>query len=99
MKTLAETPGIYSVSCASPACWRRLVRFDHSRAGIAAHRDRAADVDQTYVSPRYFETVGAGLRGREFDRNDTAASPKVASSMRPSCASSCGARPIRKPAG
>ena len=35
-------------------------------------------MDQTYVSPRYFETVGAGLRGREFDRNDTAASPKVA---------------------
>jgi hypothetical protein len=39
---------------------------------------RPADVDVTYVAPRYFETIGATLKGRDFDRNDTATGPKVA---------------------
>jgi predicted permease len=35
-------------------------------------------VDEAYLAPRYFETIGATLTGRDFDRNDTATSPKVA---------------------
>jgi predicted permease len=38
-----------------------------------------ADVDIEYVAPRYFETIGSvPVLGRELDRNDTAASRKVA---------------------
>ena len=79
MKTLAETPGIYSVSCAFPGLFGGGSSDSTIRVpGSQRTATEPADVDQTYVSPRYFETVGAGLRGREFDRNDTAASPKVA---------------------
>jgi hypothetical protein len=38
-----------------------------------------ADVDIEYVAPRHFETIGSvPVLGREFDRNDTATSRKVA---------------------
>jgi len=79
MKTLAATPGIYSVSCAFPG----LFGGGSSDATIRVPgSERTAmepvDVDVAKIAPRYFETIGAALKGREFDRNDTATSPKVA---------------------
>ncbi|MGO9615182.1 MAG: ABC transporter permease [Bryobacteraceae bacterium] len=79
MKRLAATPGIRSVSCAFPGLFAgetsdvsiRVPGSDRTASG-------SADVDVTYVAPRYFETIGAELKGREFDRNDTASGPKVA---------------------
>lgn len=80
MKTLGETPGIYSVSCAFPGLFSSGTMSDASIRVPGSERTATepVDVDQTYVAPRYFETIGAALRGREFDRNDTATTPKVA---------------------
>ncbi|MGO9232443.1 MAG: ADOP family duplicated permease [Bryobacteraceae bacterium] len=76
---LAATPGIYSVSGAFPGLFAGGSSDSTIRVpGSARTATEPADVDQTYLAPRYFETIGATLQGREFDRNDTAASPKVA---------------------
>ena len=41
--------------------------------------DESLSTNYSYVSPRYFETLGVPLlAGRDFDGNDTAESPKVA---------------------
>jgi predicted permease len=80
MQTLAATPGIYSVSGAFPPPVMIGSSSDASIRVPGSERTvtRPADVDVTYVAPRYFETIGATLKGRDFDRNDTATGPKVA---------------------
>jgi len=80
IKALAATPGIYSVSCAFPGLFGSGSTSDATIRVPGSQRTATepVDVDQTYVAPRYFETIGAPLRGREFDRNDTASAPKVA---------------------
>jgi len=79
MTTLAATPGISSVSCAFPGLFGGGTSDATIRVpGSARTATAPVDVDQTYVAPRYFETIGATIRGRGFDRNDTAMSPKVA---------------------
>jgi predicted permease len=79
LSSLAATPGIYSVSSAFPGLFSGGSSDATVRVpGSARTATEPVDVDRTYVSPRYFETVGAALKGRDFDRNDTAASPKVA---------------------
>jgi predicted permease len=76
---LAATPGVYSVSTAFPGLFNGGSSSGNIRVpGSARTATQLADVDQTYVAPRYFETIGATLRGRDFDRNDTAKSPPVA---------------------
>ena len=80
IKTLSEVPGISSVSCAFPG---PIAIGSSSDASIRVPgSDRTAeapvDVDLTYVAPRFFETMGAALQGRDFDRNDTESTPKVA---------------------
>ena len=80
IKTLSEVPGISSVSCAFPGPIAIGSSSDASIRVPGSERTEAApvDVDLAYVAPRYFETIGAALQGRDFDRNDTANSPKVA---------------------
>jgi predicted permease len=80
MKTLAATPGIYSVSCAFPGLFSTGSSCDATIRVPGSERTATepVDVDITKVAPRYFETIGAALKGREFDRNDTATSPRVA---------------------
>jgi len=79
MKTLAATPGIYSVSCAFPGMFGGGSSDATIRVpGSERTATEPVDVDQTYVAPRYFETIGAALQGRDFDRNDTAGAVKVA---------------------
>jgi predicted permease len=79
VKTLAAAPGIYSASSALPALFAG-GSFDATIRVPGSERTAAepVDVDQAFVAPRYFETIGATLRGRDFDRNDTADAPKVA---------------------
>ncbi len=77
---LESLPGVTSVSYGFPGpfqrgFWGATIRVPGS--------DRTArepvEVDIQYVAPRYFETIGSvPLLGREFDRNDTATSRKVA---------------------
>jgi len=77
---LEALPGVTSVSYGFPGpfqrgFWGATIRVPGS--------DRTArepvEVDIQYVAPRYFETIGSSLvQGREFDRNDTATSRKVA---------------------
>ncbi|HXB68589.1 MAG TPA: hypothetical protein VNY05_10115 [Candidatus Acidoferrales bacterium] len=73
-------PGVSAVSYGFPGPYQMGV----SDAGIRVPgSDRTAsepaNVDVQYIGPRFFETIGSiPLLGREFDRNDTAASPKVA---------------------
>ena len=80
IKALAGVPGIDSVSCAFPGPVAIGSSSDASIRVPGSERTAAApvDVDVTRVAPRYFETIGATLRGRDFDRNDTAGAPKVA---------------------
>ncbi len=80
MTTLAAAPGVYSVSAAFPPPVAIGSSSDASIRVPGSERTatEAADVDVTYVAPRYFETIGATLQGREFGRNDTASAPKVA---------------------
>jgi predicted permease len=79
MKTLAVAPGIYSVSCAFPGLFGGGSSDATIRVpGSERTATEPADVDVAKVAPRYFETIGAALKGREFDRTDTAGAPKVA---------------------
>ena len=79
MKTLAATPGIYSVSCAFPGLFGGGSSDATIRVpGSERTATEPVEVDVAKIAPRYFETIGAALKGREFDRNDTATSPKVA---------------------
>jgi predicted permease len=79
VKTLAAASGIYSASSALPALFAG-GSFDATIRVPGSERTAAepVDVDQAFIAPRYFETIGATLRGRDFDRNDTADAPKVA---------------------
>ncbi|MGB9455015.1 MAG: ABC transporter permease [Bryobacteraceae bacterium] len=79
MKTLAATLGVYSVSSAFPGLFSNGSSSDSIRVpGSDRTATEAVDVDLVRVAPRYFETIGAELKGRDFDRNDTATAPKVA---------------------
>jgi predicted permease len=80
MKALAAAPGVFSVSGAFPAPVAIGSSSDSSIRVPGSQRTaaEAVDVDVTYVAPWFFETIGAALRGRDFDRNDTATAPKVA---------------------
>jgi len=80
VKTLAEVPGISSVSCALPGLLDIGASSDASIRVPGSQRTAAApvDVDVTWIAPRYFETIGATLHGRDFDRNDKEGAPKVA---------------------
>jgi len=77
---LGSLPGVTSVSYGFPGpfqrgFWGATIRVPGSDR--TAHEP--AEVDIEYAAPRYFETIGSlPLLGREFDRNDTAASRKVA---------------------
>jgi len=79
MNMLAATPGIYSVSCAFPGLFSNGSSSSSIRVpGSERTATEAADIDLAYVAPRYFETIGAALKGRDFDRTDTANAPQVA---------------------
>jgi predicted permease len=79
MKTLAATPGIYSVSCAFPGMFGGGSSDGTIRVpGSERTATEPVDVDITHVAPRYFETIGAALQGRDFERNDTEGVVKVA---------------------
>jgi len=79
MKALAGVPGIDSVSCSFPwLFWQSVADASVRVPGSERTAAAPADVDIAYVAPRYFETIGTTLKGREFDRNDTASAPKVA---------------------
>ena len=80
IKTLAEVPGISSVSCAFPGLLDIGASSDASIRVPGSERTAAApvDVDETWVAPGYFATIGAELKGRDFDRNDQEGAPKVA---------------------
>jgi predicted permease len=77
---LESVPGVTSVSYGLPGPFQRGF-WDASIRVPGSDRTarEPADVDMQYVAPRFFETIGSvPLLGREFDRNDRAASRKVA---------------------
>jgi len=77
---LEAMPGVTSVSYGFPGPFRG-GSADHTIRVPGSERTAGepADVAMQYLGPRYFETIGSPvLRGREFDRNDTAASRHVA---------------------
>lgn len=77
---VSHLPGIASVSSAFPGPFEMGMANASIRVpGSAATAQESAEVAAASVAPRYFETIGTRLLlGREFDRNDTAASRKVA---------------------
>jgi predicted permease len=77
---LQSLPGVFSVAYGLPGPFQMGSASASIRVpGSARTATEAVDVETAYVAPRYFETIGTPLLlGREFDRNDTAASPKVA---------------------
>jgi predicted permease len=81
IRRLEAMPGVVSASPAVVAPlpgWGRPampVRVDGDTTGPSA----AFRTSTTFVGPRYFNTLGAGLTaGREFEDRDTATSPRVA---------------------
>ena len=77
---LESLPGVTSVSFGVPGPFQRGSADDGIRVpGSDRTAREPADVATQSVGPRYFETIGGSLvEGREFDRNDRAASRKVA---------------------
>ena len=77
---LESLPGVTSVSYGFPGPFQRGFMDASIRVpGSDRTAREPADVDMQYVAPRYFETIGSvPVLGREFDRNDTATSRKVA---------------------
>jgi predicted permease len=77
---LESLPGVTSVSFGVPGPFQRGSAVDGIRVpGSDRTAREPAAVAIESVGPRYFETIGGSLvQGREFDRNDTAASRKVA---------------------
>jgi predicted permease len=77
---MQSLPGVFSVTYGLPGPFLMGSSSASIRVpGSARTASEPADVETACVAPRYFETIGTPLLlGREFDRNDTAASPKVA---------------------
>ena len=77
---LESLPGVTSVSFGVPGPFQRGSAVDGIRVpGSDRTAREPAAVAMQSVGPRYFETIGGSLvQGREFDRNDTATSRKVA---------------------
>ncbi|HMC58000.1 MAG TPA: FtsX-like permease family protein [Candidatus Solibacter sp.] len=73
-------PGVNSVSYGFPGPYQMGTSDATIRVpGSLRTASEPANVDLQYIGPRFFETIGSlPLLGREFDRNDTATSPKVA---------------------
>jgi predicted permease len=77
---IVRLPGVASVSSAFPGPFEMGTANASIRVpGSAATALESAEVATASIAPRYFETIGTRLLlGREFDRNDTADSRKVA---------------------
>jgi predicted permease len=77
---LESLPGVTSVSNGFPGLFQRGFWGATIRVpGSERTAREPVEVDMQYVAPRFFETIGSvPLLGREFDRNDTATSRKVA---------------------
>jgi predicted permease len=73
-------PGVSSVSYGFPGPYQMGTSDATIRVpGSERTASQPANVDVHYIGPRFFETIGSlPLLGREFDRNDTAGSAKVA---------------------
>jgi predicted permease len=73
-------PGVASVSYGFPGPYQMGTSDASIRVpGSRRTASEPANVDVQYIGPRFFETIGSiPLSGREFDRNDTDVSPKVA---------------------
>jgi len=79
LQALSAIPGVSSASAAFPGLFGNGTSSESLRLpGSERTAAGAVDVDLACVAPRYFETIGADLQGRDFNRNDTAGAPKVA---------------------
>jgi predicted permease len=80
VQRVSELPGVISASYGFPGPFEMGYASATIRVpGSAATAREPAEVRVGSVAPRYFETIGSPLvAGREFDRNDTAVSRKVA---------------------
>src|ERR1041384_294432 len=78
--SLAGLPGVTSVSAAEIAVFKG----DDSSSNITVEGyqqqpDESMDVEQNYIGPNFFSTMGIPLiAGREFNEDDTSNSPKTA---------------------
>jgi predicted permease len=77
---VSRLPGVASVSYGFPGPFEMGMASASIRVpGSAATAAGSAEVAIAAVAPRYFETIGTRmLAGRDFDGNDTSASPRVA---------------------
>jgi predicted permease len=77
---IAALPGVRSVSASAMALLANSDSYANiTPEGFPMSEDTNTDVQQNWVGPNFFSTLGIPLlAGREFDNRDASASPKVA---------------------
>ena len=79
-ENIAALPGVRSVSASAMALLANSDSYANiTPEGFPMSEDTNTDVQQNWVGPNFFSTLGIPLlAGREFDNRDASASPKVA---------------------
>ena len=79
-ENIAALPGVRSVSASGMALLANSDSYANiTPEGFPMSEDTNTDVQQNWVGPNFFSTLGIPLlAGREFDNRDASASPKVA---------------------
>jgi predicted permease len=79
-ESIAALPGVRSVSASEMALLANSDAYANiTPEGFAMTEDTNTDVQQNWVGPNFFSTLGIPLlAGREFDNRDVSSSPKVA---------------------
>jgi predicted permease len=79
-ENIAGLPGVRSVSAAEMSLLSNSESYANITAeGYAVSEDTNTDVQQNWIGPNFFATLGIPLlSGREFDPRDTSIAPKVA---------------------
>jgi predicted permease len=79
-ENIAGLPGVRSVSVAEMSLLSNSDSYANITAeGYTVSEDTNTDVQQNWIGPNFFATLGIPLlSGREFDNHDTSTAPKVA---------------------